>query len=142
MEVSSQRHAPAALLPRKKKTGSLLIGGWVGAWNGLKDLEKRKMCFLAGIWTSGNPVHRLVSILTKSVQCNGSLQVKWSEIQSRVYEIVNVPRDSWISMLDVQWMLGYVLGTLCASSVYCVFIAVALCVLYQFLLEAGLLAFV
>ena len=45
-------------------------------------------------------------------------------------------------MLDVQLLWGYVLGILCASSVYYVFIAVALCIMYQFLLEAGLLSFV
>ena len=46
------------------------------------------------------------------------------------------------SLLDVQRLLGYVPGILCASSVYYVFIAVTLCIMYQFLLEAGLFSFV
>ena len=44
--------------------------------------------------------------------------------------------------VELACLLGYVPGILCASSVYCVFIAVTLCIMYQFLLEAGLFSFV
>jgi hypothetical protein len=40
------------------------------------------------------------------------------------------------------WYWKYVLTVLCANSVYLEFVAVTLCVVYQFLLEAGLLSFV
>jgi hypothetical protein len=37
MKMSSQLHAPAALAP-----GTHRIGGWVGPWAGLDDMEKWK----------------------------------------------------------------------------------------------------
>ena len=58
-----------------------------------------------------------------------------SEIQRKVHESVKVPRESSISMSDVQWLLGYILGILSASYVYCVFIAVTPCIMYQFYLK-------
>ena len=41
MEVGSQRHAPAALLP-KKRPGTLYIGGWVGPRVDLEILGKSR----------------------------------------------------------------------------------------------------
>ena len=63
-------------------------------------------------------------------------------MQRRVYESVQVPCESSINLLNVQRLFGCVLGILCASSVYYVFNAVTLCIMYHFLLEAGLLSFV
>jgi hypothetical protein len=40
MEVSGQRHAPAALYPRERTTGTHCTGGWVGPRAGL-DTEVR-----------------------------------------------------------------------------------------------------
>jgi hypothetical protein len=49
MEVSSQLHAPAALLPGKKPPGTHWIGGWVDPRAGMDDVEKRKFLTLLGL---------------------------------------------------------------------------------------------
>jgi len=42
MEVSGQRHAPAALYPEERACGTNVIGVWVGSGQNLGVLEKRK----------------------------------------------------------------------------------------------------
>jgi hypothetical protein len=43
MEVSGQRHAPAALYPRERTPGAHLTGGWVGPRAGLDAEARRKI---------------------------------------------------------------------------------------------------
>jgi hypothetical protein len=44
-------------IPRERARGAHLIGGWVGPWAGLDDLEKRKFLTLPGLklWPLGRP---------------------------------------------------------------------------------------
>jgi hypothetical protein len=47
--VSGQLHAPAALPPGERATGTHWIGGWVGPRAGLDAVEKRKFLTLPGL---------------------------------------------------------------------------------------------
>jgi hypothetical protein len=51
LEVIGQFHAPAALPPGKKTSGTHSIGGWVGLRAGLDDMEKWKFLPLPGLGT-------------------------------------------------------------------------------------------
>jgi hypothetical protein len=46
--MSGQLHAPAALPPGERATGTSWIGGWVGPRAGLDDMEKWKFFTLPG----------------------------------------------------------------------------------------------
>jgi len=54
MEVSGQRHAPAALSPRKRAPGTHWIGGWVSPRGGLDAVVKRK---IPSPWWDLDPLH-------------------------------------------------------------------------------------
>jgi hypothetical protein len=47
--VSGQRHAPAALYPQERTTGTHWIGGWVGLRAGLDtEVNEKILCFCRG----------------------------------------------------------------------------------------------
>jgi hypothetical protein len=45
MEVSGQRHAPAALYPRERTPGTHWTGGWVGSRAGLDKEARGKILY-------------------------------------------------------------------------------------------------
>jgi hypothetical protein len=57
MDVSGQLQATAALLRKKKNSGTQCIGVWVGARDGLDVLEERKIP--AGNRNPDRPAHSL-----------------------------------------------------------------------------------
>jgi hypothetical protein len=57
MEVSGQRHVPAAFLSGKEPLGTHFIGGWVGTRAGLDAVEKSKITFPCQESNPGHPTH-------------------------------------------------------------------------------------
>ena len=66
-----QLHAPVRFIPGQRAAVIHWMGGWVGPTAGLDDLEKKgKSLGRSRGRTLDHPAHRLVTILTTSLQDN------------------------------------------------------------------------
>jgi hypothetical protein len=59
--VSGQRHAPAALYPRERTSGTHCTGGWVGPRTGLDTEARGKILHLCRGSNLGSPVDQPVA---------------------------------------------------------------------------------